>query len=184
MSHLPSQLRASHLKIPSPPLSKGPPGSTPSGPRLRALLASTLCTPSPSRPPHSLRSSQALESPGLRAIPFGGAAAGTGPARPDLPLQGPADANLLVTGLEREGLGEGHPGSCSSSPAHLPGSRKQGTPKMNYISQGAPLRPLVAPGLCSPLRPLLGAASTPLWPIHLGSETRHSFERRFLTWRA
>lgn len=79
MSPLLSQFRASHLKIPSPPFSKGPPGGTPSGPRLRALRASTLCAPSPSRPPRSLRSSQALKFPGLRAIPFGGAAAGTCP---------------------------------------------------------------------------------------------------------
>lgn len=109
-SRLLGRLRASHLKIPSPPLSERPPEGTPkSRARHPPLHALPFRAPSPSRPPRSVRSSQPLKYPGLRAIPFKGTTAWTRPShrrgsskpwsppRSSLPLRSPAAAHLSVT---------------------------------------------------------------------------------------
>ena len=107
-SSLLSRLRASHFKIPSPPLNEGPPEGTPQFRVPAPLHALPFRASSPSRPPRSLRCSQPVKYRGLRATAFRGATAGTcpshsrGSARPwspprsSLPPRSPAAAHLAV----------------------------------------------------------------------------------------
>lgn len=137
-SHLLCHLRTRRFTIPGATDPLGPSGRHPLGPEApRPSMRHPLRALSPSQPERSLRSFQPLKPPGLRAIPLGGAVAGTlprhsrwprprsSPTQGGLPPQSLENVNLLVA-RPPEDWGEAkHLGGCSRRPDHPPQSGRR-----------------------------------------------------------